>query len=61
MWPVSQSFIDPGLKWSDIAWFKSITKSEFTWEMSCEVHCSPYTVVPIILKGVQCWEVRPFR
>lgn len=32
------SFIDPGLKWSDIAWFKSITK------------------MPIILKGVQCWE-----
>lgn len=32
------SFIDPGLNWSDIAWFKSITK------------------MPLILKGVQCWE-----
>ncbi|KAG8774371.1 hypothetical protein FRC15_001338 [Serendipita sp. 397] len=32
------SFIDPGLKWSEIPWFKSITK------------------MPIILKGVQCWE-----
>ncbi|KAK2463103.1 hypothetical protein APHAL10511_004758 [Amanita phalloides] len=32
------SFIDPGLNWSDIDWFKSITK------------------VPLILKGVQCWE-----
>ncbi|KAJ3890084.1 FMN-dependent dehydrogenase-domain-containing protein [Lentinula edodes] len=32
------SFIDPGLKWSDLDWFKSITK------------------MPLILKGVQCWE-----
>ncbi|KAF8891834.1 FMN-dependent dehydrogenase-domain-containing protein [Infundibulicybe gibba] len=32
------SFIDPGLKWADIAWFKSITN------------------MPLILKGVQCWE-----
>ncbi|KAG9008676.1 hypothetical protein FRB90_008778 [Tulasnella sp. 427] len=32
------SFIDPGLSWSDIPWFRSITK------------------MPIILKGVQCWE-----
>jgi len=32
------SFIDPGLKWSDIDWFKSITN------------------MPLILKGVQCWE-----
>ncbi|KAG8904618.1 hypothetical protein FRB99_001415 [Tulasnella sp. 403] len=32
------SFIDPGLSWSDIPWFKSITK------------------MPLILKGVQCWE-----
>lgn len=32
------SFIDPGLSWKDIKWFKSITK------------------LPIILKGVQCWE-----
>lgn len=32
------SFIDPGLCWADIPWFKSITK------------------MPIILKGVQCWE-----
>jgi len=32
------SFIDPGLSWKDIPWFKSITK------------------MPIILKGVQCWE-----
>jgi L-lactate dehydrogenase (cytochrome) len=32
------SFIDPGLSWKDLAWFKSITK------------------MPIILKGVQCWE-----
>ncbi|KAK7472416.1 hypothetical protein VKT23_000530 [Stygiomarasmius scandens] len=32
------SFIDPGLNWKDIAWFKSITK------------------MPLILKGVQCWE-----
>ncbi|EIM85014.1 uncharacterized protein STEHIDRAFT_81830 [Stereum hirsutum FP-91666 SS1] len=31
-------FIDPSLQWSDIPWFKSITK------------------MPIILKGVQCWE-----
>ena len=34
------SFIDPSLNWSDLAWFKGITK------------------MPIILKGVQCWEVR---
>jgi len=32
------SFIDPGLSWDDIPWFKSITK------------------MPLILKGVQCWE-----
>lgn len=32
------SFIDPGLSWSDIPWFQSITK------------------MPIVLKGVQCWE-----
>lgn len=32
------SFIDPGLCWKDIEWFKTITK------------------MPIILKGVQCWE-----
>ncbi|KAJ6466696.1 FMN-dependent dehydrogenase-domain-containing protein [Mycena vitilis] len=32
------SFIDTGLKWDDLAWFKSITK------------------MPLILKGVQCWE-----
>ncbi|TFL07022.1 FMN-dependent dehydrogenase-domain-containing protein [Pterulicium gracile] len=32
------SFIDPGLQWSDLPWFKSITK------------------MPLILKGVQCWE-----
>lgn len=32
------SFIDPGLNWNDLPWFKSITK------------------MPIILKGVQCWE-----
>ncbi|KAG8955612.1 hypothetical protein FRC04_007603 [Tulasnella sp. 424] len=32
------SFIDPGLSWKDIPWFRSITK------------------MPIILKGVQCWE-----
>ncbi|TFY80695.1 hypothetical protein EWM64_g3318 [Hericium alpestre] len=31
-------FIDPGLKWTDIPWFKSVTN------------------MPIILKGVQCWE-----
>ncbi|KAJ7682434.1 FMN-dependent dehydrogenase-domain-containing protein [Mycena polygramma] len=32
------SFIDTGLKWDDLEWFKSITK------------------MPLILKGVQCWE-----
>jgi len=32
------SFIDPGLSWNDIPWFRSITK------------------MPLILKGVQCWE-----
>ncbi|KAF9268554.1 hypothetical protein L218DRAFT_917391 [Marasmius fiardii PR-910] len=32
------SFIDPGLNWGDLPWFKSITK------------------MPLILKGVQCWE-----
>lgn len=32
------SFIDPGLCWADIEWFKTITK------------------MPIVLKGVQCWE-----
>ncbi|KAH8913844.1 hypothetical protein BT69DRAFT_1358318 [Atractiella rhizophila] len=32
------SFIDPGLSWKDMKWFKSITK------------------MPLILKGVQCWE-----
>ncbi|KAF9012548.1 FMN-dependent dehydrogenase-domain-containing protein [Cyathus striatus] len=32
------SFIDPGLQWKDLDWFKSITK------------------MPLILKGVQCWE-----
>jgi len=32
------SFIDPGLSWKDIPWFKSITS------------------MPLILKGVQCWE-----
>lgn len=35
---IIQSFIDPGLCWEDMAWFKSITK------------------MPLILKGVQCWE-----
>ena len=33
------SFIDPGLCWDDMAWFKSITS------------------MPLILKGVQTWEV----
>lgn len=37
------SFIDPGLSWKDLDFFKSITK------------------MPLILKGVQCWEVRPTR
>ncbi|KAI0691914.1 FMN-dependent dehydrogenase-domain-containing protein [Cytidiella melzeri] len=32
------SFIDPGLCWEDMKWFKSITN------------------MPLILKGVQCWE-----
>lgn len=32
------SFIDTALDWSDLPWFKSITK------------------MPLILKGVQCWE-----
>ncbi|GLB37706.1 putative conserved region in glutamate synthase [Lyophyllum shimeji] len=32
------SFIDPGLNWDDLKWFKSIT------------------TMPLILKGVQCWE-----
>jgi len=32
------SFIDPGLNWNDLNWFKSIT------------------TMPLILKGVQCWE-----
>jgi len=32
------SFIDPGLNWSDMKFFKSITN------------------MPLILKGVQCWE-----
>ncbi|KAG6840759.1 hypothetical protein C0991_004609, partial [Blastosporella zonata] len=32
------SFIDPGLNWNDLDWFKSITN------------------MPLILKGVQCWE-----
>jgi len=32
------SFIDPGLNWKDLGWFKSIT------------------TMPLILKGVQCWE-----
>ncbi|KAF8435122.1 FMN-dependent dehydrogenase-domain-containing protein [Boletus edulis BED1] len=32
------SFIDPGLNWSDMSFFKSITN------------------MPLILKGVQCWE-----
>ncbi|KAG5637724.1 hypothetical protein H0H81_003434 [Sphagnurus paluster] len=32
------SFIDPGLNWNDLKWFKSITS------------------MPLILKGVQCWE-----
>ncbi|CAE6533021.1 unnamed protein product, partial [Rhizoctonia solani] len=32
------SFIDPGLSWRDLDWFRSITK------------------MPIVLKGVQCWE-----
>ncbi|KAI0090706.1 FMN-dependent dehydrogenase-domain-containing protein [Irpex rosettiformis] len=32
------SFIDPGLCWDDMKWFKNITK------------------MPLILKGVQCWE-----
>ncbi|KAH0588825.1 hypothetical protein H2248_004624 [Termitomyces sp. 'cryptogamus'] len=32
------SFIDPGLNWNDLVWFKSITR------------------MPLILKGVQCWE-----
>lgn len=36
------SFIDPGLCWADIEWFKTITK------------------MPIVLKGVQCWEVRRY-
>ena len=25
---VTQGFIDPGLKWADISWFKSITKGD---------------------------------
>lgn len=55
-----QSFIDPGLSWDDIPWFKSITKSPLRF-----LQISPYYIisrtapaVPIILKGVQTWEVR---
>ncbi|KAF9777861.1 FMN-dependent dehydrogenase-domain-containing protein [Thelephora terrestris] len=32
------TFIDPGLSWKDLDWFRSITR------------------MPLILKGVQCWE-----
>ncbi|KAF8339391.1 FMN-dependent dehydrogenase-domain-containing protein [Amanita rubescens] len=32
------SFIDPGLDWNDLGWFRSVTN------------------IPLILKGVQCWE-----
>lgn len=30
----TQGFIDPGLKWADIPWFKSITKSNFMFHRS---------------------------
>lgn len=51
-----KSFIDPGLNWSDMKFFKSITNSKIrepslAWKtlISCGL-------VPLILKGVQCWE-----
>ena len=35
-----KSFIDPGLKWSDIDWFKSITHSAFMYLLCAYDSCS---------------------
>ena len=51
-----QSFIDPSLNWSDLKWFQSITKSEKQFRKLTDSDINPLPLVPIILKGVGCWE-----
>src|SRR6266702_4265167 len=54
----TQGFIDPGLKWADVSWFKSITKSSSLLLTSLTNLIELWCVikVPLILKGVQTWE-----
>ena len=52
-----QSFINPGLQWSDINWFRSITKSMCSLLASKPISILLRFSVPLILKGVQRWEV----
>ena len=59
----AKGFIDPGLKWADIPWFKSITKGDWRF-LSCLTYVAIMILlelmiplkVPLILKGVQTWE-----
>jgi len=53
-----QGFIDPGLKWADIPWFKSITKGNVSASSAPPILFDrvPTIKVPLILKGVQTWE-----
>jgi L-lactate dehydrogenase (cytochrome) len=52
----TQGFIDPGLKWADIPWFKSITKGD-TSPSAPPISTDQLSIkVPLILKGVQTWE-----
>lgn len=52
----AKSFIDPGLNWSDMKFFKNITNSKFRELCSPWTASIPCELVPLILKGVQSWE-----
>lgn len=53
------SFIDPNLSWDDIPWFKvRPVLRRFVGPSDRYYAPQSITKMPIILKGVQCWEVR---
>ncbi|GJJ08613.1 hypothetical protein Clacol_002832 [Clathrus columnatus] len=49
------TFIDPGLCWADLEWFKSITSRMIVSKHSLPT-LTTVSAVPIILKGIQTWE-----
>lgn len=44
------------MKWADLAWFKSITKSKYAYCSNTLPYLPRSLPVPLILKGVQRWE-----